>query len=71
MKIFKMQVEDSFKNDSYHEVEAATIDHARMIARNLHIIKFKYDHTSKPYPTIFTICEGMDSKNDSNSLGRD
>ncbi len=63
MKIFKMQVEDSFGYDSYHEIEAASIDHARMVARNLHIIQFKYDQTSKPYPTIFTICEGTDERN--------
>lgn len=60
MKI-KVEVYDSRKNESYFEVEAENKSEARMIARNLHIMKCvnegKYFKDFSKLPEIYTQIE--------------
>ena len=53
---FLVDVEDSLGKDSSHSVFATTIPEARIIGRNLHILKFNYSQ-KKILPEIWTFIE--------------
>jgi hypothetical protein len=48
MQRYEVEVTDSFKNESTHLIDAKNISEARFIARNLHILEFKYKNDKLP-----------------------